>query len=239
MITYPNQKVIHINKARYTQNFLQVGITEWQEAFQILTPTAFAIYLYLAGNADGFNLALSQKAIEDSLNIKKSAYHSALKQLRELGFIVSLQGNIEAFFTTPQVRKNELPNQEMETVRKYGLPNEEKVEVIRKNGNDTPQKRNEQSAKTDLEVRKIDREIDKINIIDNINKNDNIVAQENLEQEEENETASMIKRIETDWRTNYPEAYKELERLKLRANGANALYGIIKSVARKHNIEIA
>ena len=67
MTTYPNQKVIHINKNKYTANFLQVGIDEWQTAFKKLTPSAFAVYLYLASNADGFDLALSQKAIENAL----------------------------------------------------------------------------------------------------------------------------------------------------------------------------
>ena len=87
MSTYPNQKIIHINKNRYKANFLQVGIDEWQEAFKELKPSTFAIYLYLASNADGFDLALSQKAIENALGIKKTAYHNAIAELKEKGYI--------------------------------------------------------------------------------------------------------------------------------------------------------
>ena len=106
MTTYPNQKVIHINKNKYTANFLQVGIDEWQTAFKKFTPSAFAVYLYLASNADGFDLALSQKAIENALGIKKTAYHTAIEALKNEGYIEVLQGNIEVFHTAP-VRKCE------------------------------------------------------------------------------------------------------------------------------------
>ena len=106
MTTYPNQKVIHINKNKYTANFLQVGIDEWQTAFKRFTPSAFAVYLYLASNADGFDLALSQKAIDNALGIKKTAYHSAIEALKKEGYIEVLQGNIEVFHTAP-VRKCE------------------------------------------------------------------------------------------------------------------------------------
>ena len=140
MTTYPNQKVIHINKNKYTANFLQVGIDEWQTAFKKFTPSAFAVYLYLASNADGFDLALSQKAIENALGIKKTSYHDAIEALKKEGYIEVLQGNIEVFHTTP-VRKCE-------------------PEII---------KEKPKSAKTNLEVRKNDREID-IKEINNNNK---------------------------------------------------------------------
>ena len=141
MTTYPNQKVIHINKNKYTANFLQVGIDEWQTAFKKFTPSAFAVYLYLASNADGFDLALSQKAIENALGIKKTAYHNAIEALKKEGYIEVLQGNIEVFHTAP-VRKCE-------------------PEII---------KEKPKSAKTNLEVRKNDIEIDNINNIDIIDK---------------------------------------------------------------------
>ena len=155
MSTYPNQKVIHINKKSYKSNFLQVGIDEWQEAFKELKPSTFAIYLYLASNADGFDLALSQKAIENALGIKKTAYHNAIAELKEKGYIRTIQGNIESFFTAP-VRKCEL--------RENELNNE-----LRKNELQSPQMRTPNSAKMKLEVRENGREID---IIDNINKID-------------------------------------------------------------------
>ena len=154
MTTYPNQKVIHINKNKYTANFLQVGIDEWQTAFKKFTPSAFAVYLYLASNADGFDLALSQKAIENALGIKKTAYHTAIEALKKEGYIEVLQGNIEVFHTAP-VRKCELKTEEA---------------IFRKNELKSSQMRKEEFAKTNLKVRKNDREIDNINNIDIIDK---------------------------------------------------------------------
>ena len=214
MTTYPNQKVIHINKNKYTANFLQVGIDEWQTAFKKFTPSAFAVYLYLASNADGFDLALSQKAIENALGIKKTAYHSAIEALKKEGYIEVLQGNIEVFHTAP-VRKcepeiintknrtapqnqtantaphlnvnvndnvNENENKNVKVngnstainwnftapVRKNELKTEEAI--FRKNELKSSQMRNTNSAKTNLEVRKNDIEIDNINNIDIIDK---------------------------------------------------------------------
>lgn len=85
--TYPNQKIIRIRKQKYKDNFLQIGIDEWTEASQKLTPAAFKIYLYLSGNANGFNLALSKQAVENNLGIKKTAYYDAMKELEYLGYI--------------------------------------------------------------------------------------------------------------------------------------------------------
>ena len=184
MTTYPNQKVIHINKNKYTANFLQVGIDEWQTAFKKFTPSAFAVYLYLASNADGFDLALSQKAIENALGIKKSAYHNAIEALKKEGYIEVLQGNIEVFHTAP-VRKcepeiiKEKPNSaKMDyELRKNGLKTEEAI--FRKNGLGTPQKWTTNSAKMDLEVRKNNIEIDNINNINNIDIGDFVASQQN------------------------------------------------------------
>ena len=164
MKTYPNQKVIHINKNKYSANFLQIGINEWQQAYKELKPSTFAIYLYLASNADGFDLALSQQAIENSLGIKKTAYHTAIKELKERGYIQIIQGNVEVFFTAP-VRKNELKTEEA---------------IFRKNELKSSQMRKEEFAKTNFEVRKNDIEIDNINNIDIIDK-DFLPTEENLD----------------------------------------------------------
>ena len=96
MAKYANQKTIIINKKKYDKNFLQIGIDEWQEAYKKLKPTAFAIYLYLCGNKDGYHFDLSPAAIDNALGIKKTAYYSAIQQLEDENYIVD--GN---FYTTP------------------------------------------------------------------------------------------------------------------------------------------
>lgn len=64
MTTYPNQKIIHIQKKKVVKDFLQIGNSEWKKAYKDLKASTFGLYLYLASNADGYDLALSQKAIE-------------------------------------------------------------------------------------------------------------------------------------------------------------------------------
>ena len=101
-MSVPNQKIIKINKPQYTDSFLTVGIDEWQRAFQELRqPSAFALYLYLAGNRDGFSLELSQEAIKNSLGISKSTYHRAIDELIDKGYLTEVSGNLLSFHTSP------------------------------------------------------------------------------------------------------------------------------------------
>lgn len=97
MKTYPNQKVIHIQKRTYEDNFSQVGNDEWQRAARELSGSAFKLYLYLAGNKDGFELALSQKAVEDTTGLSKNTYHRAVEELETKGYLSSTKGNVYVF----------------------------------------------------------------------------------------------------------------------------------------------
>ena len=97
MVTYANQKVIHIQKPEYEKNYLQVGNNEWQKAGKILTYAAFKIYLYLAGNKNGFDLALSQKAVEQTLGVSKATYHTAIQELESRGYLSLKKGNVYEF----------------------------------------------------------------------------------------------------------------------------------------------
>lgn len=99
MITYPNQKIIHINKPQYTRDYLTVGIDEWVMANRNLKPITFKLYLYLAGNANAFDLALSRQNIMDKLGISKNSYISAVKELKEKGYIRHRKGNVYDFYT--------------------------------------------------------------------------------------------------------------------------------------------
>lgn len=79
-ITFPNQDQVTIHKERYDGNFLQVSIEEWTTAFATLKPGSFGLYLYLCGNMDGFNLALSSVAVQRALGYSDSTYqHSQEK----------------------------------------------------------------------------------------------------------------------------------------------------------------
>jgi len=62
-VTYPNQRVITINRESAKSDFLGIKNENWQAAARDLGAHALMLYLYLAANADGFNLALSPAAV--------------------------------------------------------------------------------------------------------------------------------------------------------------------------------
>ena len=101
MVTYPNQNIIRINKPHYERDFLQIGIDEWQEAAKKLSPSTFKIYLYLAGNMNGFNLALSKQDIANKLGISSTRYYEAIKALKGHHYICDDGKNHLQFFVKP------------------------------------------------------------------------------------------------------------------------------------------
>ena len=106
-MSVPNQKVVYIHKRKYTGNFLQIGIDEMRLAQQQMTYCEFVLYLYLAGNANGFKLELSQQAFENTTGYKKTAYHNAVNKLIELGYLTQSYNYHYEFHTTP-VRSSKL-----------------------------------------------------------------------------------------------------------------------------------
>ena len=149
-MSVPNQKVVYIHKRKYTGNFLQIGIDEKRLAQQQMTYCEFVLYLYLAGNANGFKLELSQQAFENTTGYKKTAYHNAVNKLIELGYLTQSYNYHYEFHTTP-VRSSKL-----------------NFEVL-SNGKSTPPEKTKKSVLSNSQFRSGNREIDKT---DNINKKD-------------------------------------------------------------------
>ena len=102
VITYPNQRVIHINREAAKSDFLGIKNTNWQAAARDLGAHALMLYLYLASNADGYNLALSPAAIRQAIAMPLSTYQDQFAKLIDRGYIVQESGNIYNFFETPQ-----------------------------------------------------------------------------------------------------------------------------------------
>ena len=104
LITYPNQSSITIHKPQYDGNFLQVSIDEWQTAFATLPRISFGLYLYLCGNADGFDFTLSSVAVQHALGVSDSSYRRAVEDLLAAGYLMMRNGkkNTMDFFTSPQ-----------------------------------------------------------------------------------------------------------------------------------------
>lgn len=149
-MSVPNQKVVYIHKRKYTGNFLQIGIDEMRLAQQQMTYCEFVLYLYLAGNANGFKLELSQQAFENTTGYKKTAYHNAVNKLIELGYLTQSYNYHYEFHTTP-VRSSKL-----------------NFEVL-SNGKSMPPEKTKKSVLSNSQFRSGNREIDKT---DSINKKD-------------------------------------------------------------------
>ena len=107
-ITFPNQDQVTIHKERYDGNFLQVSIDEWTTAFTTLKPGTFGLYLYLCGNKDDFNLALSSAAVQHALGYSDSTYRRAKKELVEKGYLIVSERSPHKmdFFPTPPLMES-------------------------------------------------------------------------------------------------------------------------------------
>lgn len=99
--TAPNQKIIRVHKDSYSGGYLTIGTEEWQDAFKSLKRITFGVYLYLSGNANGFELTLSRRDVMDRLDVSKDTYLRAVKELEEKGYLVHKNGPVWNFYTTP------------------------------------------------------------------------------------------------------------------------------------------
>ena len=186
MSTVPNQKVVVIQKNSYKSDFLQIGISEWQEASKVLSPAAFKLYLYLASNASGFRLALSQVAVENAIGISKSTYHRAVKELEEKRYLQLDCGN--TYFFQCSSPKNET------ITEKESSP---KIET------NSPKNETTQSQKWDQVSSKMNREIDNIDNTDKINK-----EKEEKEKEIKEKCNMLLKRFDEDSRNGVFDDYE-------------------------------
>ena len=101
-ITYPNQRVVNIHREAAKSDFLGIKNTNWQAAARDLGAHALMLYLYLASNADGYNLALSPAAIRQAIAMPRSTYQDQFVKLIDRGYIVQESGNVYNFCETPQ-----------------------------------------------------------------------------------------------------------------------------------------
>ena len=69
------------------------------------------LYMYLASNADGYNLALSPVAVRQAIGMARSTYHDQFHKLVDKGYLVPSTGNTFEFYETPKTAaqtKNEV-----------------------------------------------------------------------------------------------------------------------------------
>ena len=106
--TVPNQKVVHVNRQKCDKNFLQISKDNWYGANKDLGPYGLQLYLYIAGNRDGFDFALSQEAAERDAGITKTTFHKYVKVLIEKGYLVPRKenSNVYDFYEVPKRKED-------------------------------------------------------------------------------------------------------------------------------------
>lgn len=111
--TVPNQKVVHVNrdmpdKNKKEGNFLLIKKEHWYAANKDLEPYGLQLYLYIAGNKDGFDLALSKEAAERDAGIKKTSFHKYVNIMIDKGYLVPRKegSNIYDFYEVPKRKED-------------------------------------------------------------------------------------------------------------------------------------
>ncbi len=107
MSTAPHQRKVIIHREKCERDFLQIKKENWFAANKDLEPYGLQVYLYLAGNRDGFSLELSQEAAEREAGIKKTSFHKYVNLMIEKGYLVQRGegSNLYDFYERPQKQK--------------------------------------------------------------------------------------------------------------------------------------
>jgi hypothetical protein len=108
--TVPNQKIAHIHRDMPQENegnFLLIKKENLYNAYRDLNATPLALYLYLAGNKEGFDLALSPKAIHQEMGMPESTCRDQIKVLINKGYLVPMhpESNIYHFYEIPKAKR--------------------------------------------------------------------------------------------------------------------------------------
>ena len=88
-------------------NFLLIKKENLYAAYRDLNATALCLYLCLAGNKDGFDLAFSPKAIHNEMGLPESTCRDQFKVLVNKGYLVrrSETSNRYDFYEIPKEKK--------------------------------------------------------------------------------------------------------------------------------------
>lgn len=98
----PNQRVVKVHREAAKSDFLGIKNENWQAASRDLGAHALQLYLYLASNADGYNLALSPVAVRQAIGMARSTYHDQFHKLVDKGYLVPSRGNTFEFYEVPK-----------------------------------------------------------------------------------------------------------------------------------------
>ena len=114
--TFPNQRTITIHREELGESFLGINNANWKEAAHDLGAHALMLYMYLAANANGYNLALSPAAIAEAIGMPRSTYHDQFAKLVNKGYLVPSHGNTFDFYEKPRPRADRYAEEQTATV---------------------------------------------------------------------------------------------------------------------------
>ena len=111
MPTVPNQRVVKIHRdmpGEKEGNFLLIKKSNLYDAYRNLNATALCLYLYLAGNMNGYSLEFSAKTIHAEMGLPESTCRDQFKVLVEKGYLVPKRdgSNIYDFYERPMTDIN-------------------------------------------------------------------------------------------------------------------------------------
>ena len=106
MATAPNQRKVIVHREKCERDFLQIKKENWFAANKDLEPYGLQVYLYLAGNMDGFTLELSQEAAEREAGIKKTSLYYRVVVIRDplQGLCYTVRDAVD-WFAPPTARR--------------------------------------------------------------------------------------------------------------------------------------
>ena len=142
--TVPNQRIITIdnkmpcNDKSKDNYYARINLNAMDAAAQKLDAGAFKLWIYFAKNQEGYEFALSSKAVEETFGMKIKQYTNAFNQLVELGYLVNTNGNNYAFRENPVITKSNNEKEEEKPV----MPKGNNVVIPKSNNGVTPKGNN-------------------------------------------------------------------------------------------------
>lgn len=105
------QKVIKTQKEKCNKEnlYATINLAAMDKAAQNLKPNSFKLWIYFSKNQDGYEFALSSKAVERDFGIKKDAYDGAIKELLDKGYLAKQSDTDKEdyyFYEIPRCSKN-------------------------------------------------------------------------------------------------------------------------------------
>ena len=111
-VTVPNQRTVIVHRdppSKNEGNFIQIKKSNLYNAYRELNATCLVVYLYLAGNQEGYELALSPRAINQATGMSESTIRDQINKLINHRYLVPRHegSSIYDFYETPAPKVKE------------------------------------------------------------------------------------------------------------------------------------